>query len=59
MSAAINHIKAYDNSCKANLIANTEINVVRMLHENPNRANQSFSAELYNLAHKMRPEFLA
>ena len=32
MSNAINHIKSYDNTCKAKLYENTEVNVNRMLH---------------------------
>jgi len=59
VKAAITHIKSYDTKCKNELYNNLGTNVDRFIHEHPNIDDKTFSGKLYELAHKMRPEFLA
>lgn len=58
LKGAINHIKSYDNKCKASLYDNVEANTHRLLHEHPTLDDKDWSSMLYNMAHKMAPTFL-
>ena len=44
--------------CQTHVYDNIKVNVDRMLLQNPNRDNKSFSSDLLVMAQKMRSEFL-